>query len=71
VDAGDPGKSEVARDRPLALEQLRVEGTRGMPTRQLEQHRLPIGSTASTVNDRPLVAANLFEKLVVAECHGR
>src|SRR2546422_208070 len=31
VDADDPGKSEVARERRLALEQLRVEGTRGMP----------------------------------------
>jgi len=71
VDADDPGKSEVARDRRLALEQLRVEGTRGMPTRQLEEHRFPIRSTASTADDRPLVAANLFENLVVAKCHGR
>jgi len=71
VDADDPGKSEVARDRRLALEQLRVEGTRGMPRRQLEEHRLPIGSAAGTADDRPLVAANLFENLVVAECHGR
>ena len=71
VDADDPGKSEVARDRRLALEQLRVEGTRRMRRRQLEEHRLPIGPAAGTADDRPLVAANLFENLVVAECHGR